>query len=332
MTDNDQPQQTLTRSKMTSLEMVYPPISNQEAVWLQDVPEVEDLLRRSDFYMIAARAEARFLDLSANEKKHELSFTFAVGDDFRDSVTLKLRELPGVAAHEEDVYWLEAGEKCIRLWSGPIGKEGSYVLNWFTTEKLIWDRSRNLPGIAGFDSYRSAAVYDLLYVGIAKVGDSFDRLISKGHKARMEILANEPQRFPGARVTDEVCLFMFNVQPTVITSFDLDHDFSEEDFCPKIDSKRIVADAEKAFINLLQPKYNVLKYANYPRGADGLYSSDYIRYAYFINEDIALNTAHGRIKGARIFQSPKAVNRADFIFIEGDTVKLFIAGVDFPAQ
>ena len=43
---------TSTKSKLSLLETVYPPISNQEAVWLQNDPEVEALLRQSDFYMI----------------------------------------------------------------------------------------------------------------------------------------------------------------------------------------------------------------------------------------------------------------------------------------
>lgn len=325
-------QPTFSKSKMTGLQMVYPPISNQEAVWLQDVPEVEELLRQSDFYMIAARAEAKFLNLSANEETHELTFTFTIGDHFKDSVTLKLRELRGVAAHKGNGYVLEAGEKCIRVWDGPPSVEGSSVLYWCTTEKLVWDRSQRLPGIVGLDLYRDAAVYDLLYVGIAKTGDSFDRLIAKGHKARVDILANEPQRLPGARVTDEVYLFLFQVKPTIITTFDFEHDFSEEDFKPTVDQKRIVADAEKAFVSLLLPKYNIQKYRNYPNGADGLYGSDYSRYAYFINEYIALNTAHGRIAGARIFEHPKAANKADFILVEGDIVKLFISGADFPAE
>jgi len=46
-------------SKITALKLVYPPVSNQEAEWLSKVPEVEELWRQSDFYMIAARAEAR---------------------------------------------------------------------------------------------------------------------------------------------------------------------------------------------------------------------------------------------------------------------------------
>ena len=43
------------RTKFTILELVYPPISNQEAEWLMGDPEVEERLRTSDFYLIGAR-------------------------------------------------------------------------------------------------------------------------------------------------------------------------------------------------------------------------------------------------------------------------------------
>lgn len=121
------------------------------------------------------------------------------------------------------VIGLRRERKASAFWDGPVLEEGSSALQWFTPEKLTWDRSRERLGISGFDSYREAAVHDMLYVGIARVGDSFDRSIRKGHKARMEILANEPQRLPGARVTDEVYLFLFSVHPTIITSFEFDH-------------------------------------------------------------------------------------------------------------
>jgi hypothetical protein len=120
----EKPGPTSSKTKMTALPTVYPPISHQEAIWLQDIPDVEDLLRRSDFYMIAARAEAKFVDLSLDENSHQLSFTFAIGDYFKDAVTLSLRELPAVAAHPEDGYWLEAGEKRVRLWDGPRRQGG----------------------------------------------------------------------------------------------------------------------------------------------------------------------------------------------------------------
>ncbi len=215
-----------------------------------------------------------------------------VGDELCDPVSLNLREIPGIAGH--DSYWLEAGEKMVRVWDGPVREEGSEVLNWFTTEKLLFDRAHEMPGIDGLPRSRDMATYDLLYVGIARKGDSFDRLIARGHKARMDILANEPQRYPGARVTDEIYLFFFRVNPLVIQTFDLEHEFTGDEFSGELDQKRIVADAENG-------------------------------------ESIAFNTAHGRIKGAC---DPRGSisNDADFIFVEGDKVSFLISGVDFPGS
>lgn len=323
---------TNSKSKLTFLETVYPPISNQEAVWLQNDPEVEALLRQSDFYMIGGRAEAKYLNLIIDPDTYIAKFDFAIGDDFSDPVEIHLRDLPGVEASGASSFWVEGGEKIIRIWDGPIRETGSNVLEWFTTEKLIWDRSRGRAGIERFDRYREAATYDLLYVGIAKVGDSFDRLISNGHKARMEILGNEPQRYPGARVTDEIFLFLFNVQPLIMTTFEPDHYFENEEFSGAYDHKRIVADAEKAFVSLLKPEYNVVKFASYPKGADGLYGSDFVRYSYAICEAVSFNTAHGRIRGGRDAVTGFITIDADSIFVEGNTVKLFVSGVDFPAE
>lgn len=61
----------------------------------------------------------------------------------------------------------------------------------------------------------------------------------------MDILASEPQHYPGARVTDETYLFLFRAVPMFVTSFELDHDFEGEDFSVGYDNNRIVADAEK---------------------------------------------------------------------------------------
>lgn len=326
------PGATSTKSNLTFLETVYPPISNQEAVWLQNDPEVEALLRQSDFYMIGGRAEAKYLDLVIDPETYVVTFDFAIGDDFRDPVEIHIRDLPAVQESEAESFWVEAGDKNIRIWDGPIGEPGSNVLEWFTTEKLIWDRSRGRAGIARFDRHREAATYDLLYVGIAKVGDSFDRLINNGHKARMEILGNEPQRYPGSRVTDEIYLFLFNLQPVILTTFEPKHDFEDEDFSGAYEQKRIVADAEKAFVSLLQPEYNVVKFASYPKGADGLYGSDFVRYGYVICEPFSFNTAHGRIRGSRDAATGIIDNNADAIFVEGNAVKLYVSGVDFPAE
>lgn len=323
-------QTTTSKVKLTFLETVYPPISNQEAVWLQQDSDVERILRDSDFYMIGGRAEAQFQNIAVDEVEQIVNFDFVIGDAFSDSVSIRLDELPLIAAGKLDTYWIEAGEKFLRVWDGPIGEDQSNILEWFTTEKLIWDRSRGRAGIEGLDRYKEAATYDLLYVGIAKVGDSFDRLIKRGHKARMDILANEPQRYPGARVTDEIYLFLFAAQPMIMKTFEFDHDFEDGDFDNFQDNKRIVADAEKAFVSLLKPDYNVVKFASYPKGADGLYGAGFDRYGYAICESFTFNTAHGCIRGGRDPLTGFISNDADSIFVDGDNVRLFVSGVDFP--
>ena len=101
---------TSTTSKLTFLETVYPPISNQEAVWLENDPEVEELLRQSDFYMIGGRAEAKYLNLVIDPETYIATFDFAIGDNFRDPVELHIRDLPAVEASEASSFWLEAGD------------------------------------------------------------------------------------------------------------------------------------------------------------------------------------------------------------------------------
>lgn len=323
---------TITKVKVSHLELVYPPMSNQEAVWMQHDPEVEAIARESDFYMIASRAEARYEDITVDQAAREIRFRYTVGDVFSDDVILQLDHLPTIADRNDPSFWIEAGPKMIRIWTEDPETEGAELLDWFTTEKLLWERARGREGVAGFDQFREAATYDLLYVGIAKVGDSFDRLIKNGHKARMEILANEPQRYPGARVTDETYLFLFRVEPLIMTTFEPDHVFTGEELDPAHSPKRIVADAEKAFVSLLKPQYNVQLFPNYPKGKDGLYNSDFARYGYSLCENLTFNTAHGSFRGGRDPLTNFISNEGDAIFVDGDEVKLFVSGVDFPTD
>jgi hypothetical protein len=136
-------------------------MSNQEAVWLKDDADVEALLRQRDFYMIAARREAKFLDFSHDEDLRQISFTYAIGDSFRDNVVLDVPELPGIAANPGENLWVDLGEEIVRAWDRPQGEPGAKVLEWFTTEKLIWDRARQRQGLQKWET----ALTDSLIAG-----------------------------------------------------------------------------------------------------------------------------------------------------------------------
>lgn len=312
------------RVKITFLELVIPPISNQEAVWFKDEPFAERM-KQSDFYMIGGKAKSKFYNVRTNEDNSEILFDIFVGDSHKSSGTIHIYDLKPVIDFEGNDSQVSCREDEITFF---YKDDGEFILlARFTPENILWYRSREEAGISGLDNYSDVLVYDLLYVGIAKKGDSYDRLIAKGHCARQEILSNEPQRYPGARVTDEIFLFLFRPVPLFINSFGPDSDI---DFDFAYDHKKIIADAEKAFVSLLQPNYNTVKFKQYPKGSDGLYYSKLDRYSYSIGEAITFNTVHGQIKGGRNGDLGGLSNKADFISVDKESAQLFISGVDFP--
>lgn len=288
-----------SKSKVTVLETVYPPISSSMASVLKEYKDVEAMMRESDFYMIAARPEAKLRDFDVDEEGQVLRLDIAVYGQASVPVTIMLKELPGVEAYAGDTYQLEMDQEGagLRIWTGKPHADGSEILEWFTPDSLLWFASRGRPGIYGLEGARSLSTFELLYIGIAKTGDSFDRVINKGHEKRMEILSSEPQRGPGARVSDEVVLFLFQALPTFMTTIDSEDDIDDELIFGTYDNKRIVKDAEKAFVKLLEPAYNKELFKKYPKGTDGLYGQGFERYAYVIGENVVFVTPNGTIRG-----------------------------------
>ena len=256
---------TSNKSKISFLELVFPPISSQDAVYIEDEPAVEERLRDSDFYMICGKPSASFSDFIYDEECNIIIFSIVVGEAIKDCGHLKITKLPFIKDIEKFI--VQAGSKYIQIIEGEGGADAK-VIERFTPEGILWLRSKCYPGIVGFNKYKELLAFDLLYVGIAKVGDSYERLVKKGHKARMKILSNESQRNPEGRVSDEIFLLFFRIEPLVLSTFGANHEFTDEDVMPVIDSKRIVADAEKAFVSLLKPEYNIIKFKKYPKGKD----------------------------------------------------------------
>jgi len=312
------------RGQLCTLRLVYPPISNQEAEWLRHDPAVQAELRESNIYMIGSRAEATFENLSPDENTNTLAFEFVTGDGKRDQVQIQIYELPNVAANPGPTE-LECGPKMFRVWAADEkGNRTDALLDWSTTEKLLFDRWRGKPGISGLDRLRDFTKYELLYAGISKQDDAFERLLNKPHDKRLRILANEPQIAEGARVTDETYLFFFKTNVLRIHTFDIDSEFSEGDLDPDLRDIRILADAEKAYIHFIQSRYNAIKYKNYPKGTDGLFGSGLNRYCYVIAEDLTFVGPGATIVGAYEPDLP-ASNDADGIFVEGNKAVLIKA-------
>lgn len=308
------------------LNLVAPPISNTLAATIDNHnAEIIDRLRQSHFYMICGRAKAKFGKVIGVDSKGNIPVEITLDSGLHSKGFIHITSMRFFRnAPEKFSLKMKANENFITLFYGD-----KVVLN-LTPDELLMRRGRSEAIVSGFENYRDIMTFDLLYVGIAKENqDSYSRLIAKGHKARMDILANEKQRVAGARVSDETFLLLFQIEPLTITTFSGSGDLDDEDLNFSIDYHRLVADAEKAVINTFKPKYNKQLYVNYPKGKDGLYQQGYDGYTYAISEGVAFNTAYGTIKGARSPNGIFVTNEADFISVIDGEVTLNISGVDF---
>jgi hypothetical protein len=322
------------RSLSAALRLVFPPISNQEAIWLLDDPETVQILKSSDFYMIAQRAEALFGAWETVESGERLLVKGSLSlPHISETFELDVFELlsqSGAGFAEHLVF--EFGDKVMKVFESRNGEET--LLEYFTTEKLIHERGHLRPGIRGLDSVREFATYELLYVGISKKNSTFQRLIHGSHEARQKILGERYALRPGSRVTDEVYLFAFDIEHFRLRTLDDGDTLGPRDGAEELKHDvRVTADAEKAFIKLLDPEYNEEKYLNYPRGADGLFETGLTGYGFQIQENMTFRTKAIELIGA---VEPRWLDgisvglfskQADVIVIRGDDVTV-IAGTD----
>jgi len=311
------------RAQLHYLELVYPPISNQESEWLKNDPESLDWFKRSKIYFIGQRAESRFIfedeelvlmNLSLSGK---ISFSLESGDnEMSGSIDLvelfKAHDIPLVEFGDLDI---ELGDKLIRIWNT---SDNPKVIDWFTTEKFLYNLSYQPSFFSGFESYRDFTKYYLHYIGISKKNDSFSRLVVKPHDNRLRILSNEHPHNKGSRVTDEIILFFFDINSLEIKQYLHPTDFNELGKNELEDRIRTFKDAEKAFVKILNTNYNKVKFKDYPNYPDTLINSTVERYSFSINENIEFITDDTTIFGARENYG-LSKDQADFILVDKET-------------
>jgi len=310
------------RSQIHYLELVYPPISNQESEWLKEDMESLDWFKRSKIYFIGQRAESKFVFESESKfllkfrisGKIEFSFKMGERDSSGSLDLIRLFKYYNLPLTDFGNLEVELGDKLIRIWNTNDVPE---VIDWFTTEKFLYDLSRKVPFFSGFENYREFTKYRLHYIGISEKNDSFNRLVVKPHDKRLRILSNEfPQNF-GSRITDEIVLFFFDIKSLEIKQYQYPTDFNEIGKNELENRLRIFKDAERAFVRILDTDYNEVKFKNYPNYMNSLFNSTVERYSFSINEDIEFVTDKTTIYGDRDLYGLTGAY-ADFIFVNKD--------------
>lgn len=315
---------------ISPLFLVYPPVSNRVAIWVTEDPDVEKVLRSSALYMIAMRAEATFTEPTDHNGIVRLNLT--TGDTLTDSFELDRMALAknadvDCALEDISVTW---GPKFVKLYANATeedieaGQAESKMFDWFTTEKLIYDVGRGKTGITGLTRHRDFATYRLLYVGIAKNTDTYERLFEGAHAKRQKILGIEDEIRPGSKVTDEMFLFAWAADPLVAKEIATAKDyFDTQNQDWDAHYRAVIADAEKAFVSLLKPEYNDVQFKNYPKGADGLYGYGYNGHSFAIAENYTFQGPTVSMYGSWSGLGHQAGNDADAIHTKGNTVTLY---------
>jgi len=308
---------TTMQFKLYNLELVYPPISNQVASWLWEDHEVRSDISQSMLYMIGQRREILYDNFDLDNDAGTLRFDLVSGLQRIPGIVLPLRE-NGIP---EEVGF-ELGDKLIRVWSDKVNMN---LLNWWTVDALLFDFWRGSLVASGLDDFRLFTSFNLHYVGISTKQDSFSRLFEKGHKNRAKILSDESQYNPDSRLTDELVIFLFDlispIQINVLTGTS-DEEFDRFLNPTNVPKSRTIADAEKAFIKIMETQYNQIKYAKYPVIADGLHGTDLSRWSFMVNEPITLITDNASMKFSRIADDYSRFDDSDFIFVNGTEVIL----------
>lgn len=309
------------KSQLHYLELIYPPISNQEAEWMRKDKEVAEIISKSNLYFIGQKPETFFsfeYDESQDQVDNERKIFFIYHSGTKQSHGYIDIEI--LLQHSIDIdpinLEIEIGPKMIRIWN----LNNNEVVDWFTTDKILFDKSRGNPYVFGLEDFADFFVYNLHYVGISKKNDSFSRLIVKPHDKRLRILSNEHPLNKGSRVTDEIVLFFFTIKSIEIKTITTADDFLNGGITNLEDYIRVIADAEKAFIKIMDAKYNEVKFDNYPKSSDGLYNSIVEKYTYSIDEDLTFITDNNTINGVR--RDPLRNDNSDFIAISDEKVEL----------
>jgi hypothetical protein len=190
----------------------------------------------------------------------------------------------------------------------------------------MWRLQLDVKTEAPFD-FKRFTKFKLHYVGISKKNDSFSRLFGQSHHGRLNILSSEYTEQKESRMTDEMMILLFDIENININSTDYEN--SIDDLFHTSSDVATIADAEKAFIHLLDTKYNEVKYENYPSSVDGLSSEQLDNYSFAICEQISICTEKGEIRGVYLNDDYRFMDYQDQIVVSGDSAMIVKAKKEY---
>jgi len=262
----------------------------------------KERLDNASIYIICKREVPVFVPRREISNKHCLIFDVEVGKtSFRIFIPALINQeysLNGFAGIKTEPEGLEKAQK---VWLLAFNDKGEAVSNvGFTFDELMYYCGNDWFHIIMQGDFISAITYEVLYVG-ESVGEKLTQRF-KAHHALQDMLIEEKVISPNFDKSEELILMPFTIDSymcTMITGFSPENDWMKA-FMGDFDSttpNRISLDAEKALVHSMNPKYNHIRFKNYPFSEDGLYKSDASTFCYSIAENMILKYDEANIIG-----------------------------------
>ena len=316
----------------TNLRLTHAPISIKEfnRIKKASVRDSEfwcekENLDKASLYIIGKREVSVFIPRRELSNESRIILDVEVGkESFRIFIPAAANpqySLNGFAGIKTEPEGLEKAQK---VWLFAFNDEGDAVSNiGFTFDELIYYCSNGLFHIAMQGNLTPAITYEVLYVGEA-VGEKLTQRF-KAHHALQDMLIEEKVISPSFDKSEELILMPFTIDSymcTMLTGFSPESDWNKAlngDF--NVSSKQISLDAEKALVHGMNPKYNRIRFKNYPFSKDGLYKSDAGVFFYSIADNMILKYDAGKIIGC-----PETAFASSIVGDKDGYTKVFVPG------
>lgn len=260
----------------TNLSLTLAPLSIKEFKRKKDIAEYKTKLDKASLYIIVQREVP---EIKVNEEKC---------DEKEISLTIKL---PKFGLELNAIYVLP------EIINNVAFKNTVHKNGW---DRLTFDASHGLGVLMWQGDIKPFITYNVLYVGQCAKEPLTKRF--KAHHALMDMLIEEHAISSKSTSSEELILMPFTADSYVTTT--LTGDSSDEDFVRAFTnnytftSDMINKDSEKALVRAMNPKYNKIRFKNYPKSEDGLYKTEADVYCYSIAENIILKYTKGFVYGA----------------------------------
>lgn len=277
----------------SKLKLSYSPMTVYEFENFKTDKDISEYLNLITIYVIAKRQLPVMKIINADSSGFHILVSME-GIDKTVEIIMRKEDNPkllgGLSAMRQGSNLRDAsdGFHSITLYRDNNG-ENEFILN-ANFDRLIHLSSNKIINIHIKGDISPFVSYEVLYVGQCVGEHIFQRF--KNHHALQHILIKENIIPPNYDKVNDLMILPFHIESDVVSC--ITGESKVDEFIKVMNgefsfgAKEISLDCEKALIYAMNPKYNKMRFKQYPKSSDGLFKHNLDSYLYRILENIIL--------------------------------------------